>query len=34
MTHKFRVGDIVALLPAISWNVLGGVYEVVKQIQA
>ena len=32
MPHKFKVGDIVALTPAISRNVPGGVYEVVKQL--
>ena len=30
MSHKFKVGDIVALRPAISRNVPGGIYEVVK----
>jgi hypothetical protein len=31
-SHKFKVGDIVALKPAISLNVLGGIYEVTKQL--
>jgi hypothetical protein len=29
---KFKVGDIVALRPAVNRNVPGGVYEVVKQL--
>ena len=32
MPYKFKVGDIVALMPAISRNVPGGVYEVVKRL--
>jgi hypothetical protein len=32
MPHKFKVGDIVALIPAISRKVQSGVYEVVKQL--
>jgi hypothetical protein len=32
MPHKFKVGDIVVINPAISRNVPGGVYEVVKQL--
>jgi hypothetical protein len=32
MPYKFKVGDIVALMPAISRNAPGGVYEVVKQL--
>jgi hypothetical protein len=31
-THKFRVGQLVQLAPAISRNVLGGTYEVTKQL--
>jgi hypothetical protein len=30
--YKFKVGDIVTLIPAISRNVPGGVYEVVKRL--
>ena len=30
--HKFKVGNIVALKPAISRNVPGGIYEVVRQL--
>jgi hypothetical protein len=30
--HKFKVGDIVALNPAVSRNVPGGVFEVTKQL--
>jgi hypothetical protein len=30
MPHKFKVGDIVTLKPAVSRNVPGGVYEVIK----
>ena len=29
-SHKFKVGDIVAVRPAISRNVPGGVFEVIK----
>jgi len=32
MPHKFKVGDIVAINPAISRFVPGGVFEVVKQL--
>jgi hypothetical protein len=32
MPYKFKVGDSVAIAPAISRNVPGGVYEVVKQL--
>jgi hypothetical protein len=32
MPHKFKVGDPVALKPAPSLNVPGGLYEVVKQL--
>jgi hypothetical protein len=31
-SHKFKVGDIVAVTPSVSRNVPGGVYEVVKQL--
>jgi len=31
-SHKFRVGDIVAINPAISRFVPGGVFEVIKQL--
>jgi hypothetical protein len=30
--HKFKVGDIVSLKPAVSRNVPGGVFEVTKQV--
>ena len=30
--HKFHIGDSVMLKPAISRNVPGGVYEVIKQL--
>ena len=29
--HKFKIGEIVAIRPALSRNVPGGVYEVTKQ---
>ena len=32
MAHKFHVGESVILMPAISRNVPGGVYEVTKQL--
>jgi hypothetical protein len=32
--HKFKVGDIVALEPAVSRNVPGGVYVVIKHLPA
>ena len=32
MPHKFKIGDIVALMPAVNRNVPDGVYEVVKQL--
>jgi hypothetical protein len=32
MPHKFKVGDIVAINPAMSRFVPGGVFEVVKQL--
>jgi hypothetical protein len=31
-SHKFKVGDMVALKPAVSRNVPGGIFEVVKQL--
>jgi hypothetical protein len=31
-THKFRVGQLVQLAPAISRNVPGGTYEIIKQL--
>jgi hypothetical protein len=31
-THKFRVGQIVQLTPAVNRNVPGGSYEVTKQL--
>jgi hypothetical protein len=30
--HKFRIGQLVQLAPAISRNVPGGTYEVTKQL--
>ena len=30
--HKFKIGDIIALKPAVSRNVPGGVFEVTKQL--
>jgi hypothetical protein len=33
-THKFHVGEIVHLSPAVSRNVPGGSYQVVKQLPA
>ena len=32
MPYKFKIGDIVAINPAISRFVPGGVFEVVKQL--
>jgi hypothetical protein len=32
--HKFKVGDIVALEPAVCRNVPGGVYVVIKHLPA
>ena len=32
MPHKFKVGDIVTIRPAISRFVPNGVFEVVKQL--
>jgi hypothetical protein len=31
-SHKFQIGEIVYLAPAINRNVLGGAYEVTKQL--
>jgi len=31
-SHKFHIGDSVMLKPAISRNVAGVVYEVIKQL--
>jgi hypothetical protein len=31
-SHKFKIGEIVAIRPALSRNVPGGVYEVTKQL--
>jgi hypothetical protein len=31
-SSKFKVGDMVALKPAVSRNVPGGIYEVIKQL--
>jgi hypothetical protein len=31
-SHKFHVGEMVMLRPAISRNVRGGAYEVIKQL--
>jgi hypothetical protein len=31
-SHKFHVGESVTVMPAISRNVPGGVYEVTKQL--
>jgi hypothetical protein len=31
-SHKFKVGEMVELKPAISRNVPGGMYEIVKQL--
>jgi hypothetical protein len=31
-SHKFRVGQLVQLAPAISRNVPGGSYEIAKQL--
>jgi uncharacterized protein YjbK len=32
MFHKFRIGQLVQLAPAISRNVSGGSYEVTKKL--
>jgi len=31
-SHKFKIGDIVAIRRAISRNAPGGVFEVIKQL--
>jgi hypothetical protein len=31
-SHKFKVGDIVTVKPAISRNAPGGVFEVIKRL--
>lgn len=31
-SHKFKVGDIVALMPAFGRNAAAGIYEVIKQL--
>jgi hypothetical protein len=31
-THKFRLGQLVRLAPALSRNVPGGSYEIVKRL--
>jgi hypothetical protein len=31
-SHKFKVGDIVTVRPAISRNAPGGVFEVIKRL--
>jgi hypothetical protein len=31
-SHKFEVGETVQVMPTISRNVLGGAYEVTKQL--
>ena len=30
--HKFKIGEIVTLRPAISRNLPGGAYEVIRQL--
>jgi hypothetical protein len=32
MPHKFKVGDIVSVQPAMSRNIPGGVYEVTQRL--
>ena len=32
LSHKFNIGEIVALKPAIKRNILGGIYQVTKQL--
>ena len=29
-SHKFRVGDVVLLMPAVSQNIAGGTYQVTR----
>jgi hypothetical protein len=31
-SHKFHVGEIVRLKPAVTRNVPGGLYEVIRQL--
>jgi len=31
-SYKFKVGDVVTLRPAVSRNVPGGAYEVIRQL--
>ena len=31
-SHKFHVGESVTLIPSISRNVSGGIYQVTKQL--
>ena len=31
-SHKFQVGESVSLIPSISRNVSGGIYQVVRQL--
>ena len=31
-SHKFKIGEIVAIKPALSRHMPGGVYEVTKQL--
>jgi hypothetical protein len=31
-SHKFKVGDLVILRPAVSLNVPGGTYQVTRQL--
>ena len=30
--HRFKIGDIVFLRPAVSRNVPGGVFEIIRQL--
>ena len=32
LPHKFKIGEMVLLKPAISRNIPGGIFEVVKQL--
>ena len=32
LSHKFNIGEIVSLKPAIKRNILGGIYQVTKQL--
>jgi len=31
-SHKFHIGETVTLIPSISRNVAGGIYQVTKQL--